>query len=347
MPILDLKQRFDITPTTALLLPGNGRVEFALDGSIDVPNPLVAQQIYDALKKISIKAEEVLQNRFDAGAHKGWKESQSAKAIDSVLNNFYDRATKAIDKVIHDYVKMNADFKVIQRQDYAKVASTSTSVVLKVGKLVISGGTDVVAWASLAKTIYKAAKLLHDAVADIPKVDEKSREAVQKACKYYREKYLRSQESTWDKFKKRFSDPLKKAKENNEKLQTRLVRAEKPCHQMAEAIEAGLRLQDQGEVTEEQARKLNQLLIAVSETMGKVEDAKENLENMRLTMELLDADIDKFKTKNKPKKSTPFEHVKNNMDKKVKELKKWTDERAVKDWASAAKNVAKIAKDFA
>ena len=347
MPILDLQQRFDITPTTRLPLPGNGRVEFTLDGSIDVPNPLVAQQIYDALQKISYRAEEVLQERFDAGAHKSWNEKQSAKAIDSVLNNFYDRAAKAIDKVIDDYVQMNANFKITQRQKYAKAASTSTQIGLKVTRLAISGGLDVSAWASLAKTIYKAAKDLKEAVADIPKVDEKSRESVQKACKYYREKYLKSKEKTWEKFKKRFSDPLKKAKEDTKKLETRLVRAEKPCHQMAEAIEAGLRLQDQGEVTDEQAQKLNQLLIAVSETMGKVETAKENLENMLLTMELLDTDIERFKTKNKPKKDTQFEHVKNNMDKKVKELKKWTDERAVKDWASAAKNVAKIAKEFA
>ena len=120
MPILDLQQRFDITPTTRLPLPGNGRVEFTLDGSIDVPNPLVAQQIYDALQKISYRAEEVLQERFDAGAHKSWNEKQSAKAIDSVLNNFYDRAAKAIDKVIDDYVQMNANFKITQRQKYAK-----------------------------------------------------------------------------------------------------------------------------------------------------------------------------------------------------------------------------------
>ena len=89
---------------------------------------------------------------------------------------------------------------------------------------------------------------------------------------------------------------------------------------MAEAIEAGLRLQDQGEVTDEQAQKLNQLLIAVSETMG-VETAKENLENMLLTMELLDTDIERFKTKNKPKKDTQLSMSKTTWTRRSKNSK--------------------------
>jgi hypothetical protein len=347
MPILDLKQRFDITPKTSLPIPGDGRVSFALQGSIDVPNPLVAQQIYDAVGKIAGKAKTVLQTRFDEGADKGWDEARCTKVAASVLDNFYEKATKAIDKVIDSYVKMNSDCKVLKVQDYAKVASTATSVVLKITRLVISGGTDIMAWASLAKTIYDSAIYLQKAISDIPTMDKKTRASVEKACKYYKDKYLKNRESTWDRFKKFFSDPLTNAKGDMDTLSKRLIRAEKPCHEMSRAIEAALRLQDSGEVSDAQAKKLHKLLVAVSNTMGKVTPAKNNIEKMVETMGLLEADIQKFKSKNKPKKGTPFQHVKKNMDKKVKELKKWTGDRAVGDWASAASNVANIAREFA
>jgi stage V sporulation protein SpoVS len=264
-----------------------------------------------------------------------------------VLDNFYDRATKAIDKIIDDYVKLNSSYKVVKTQDYAKVAATATSVTLKVIRLIISGGTDIVAWGNLTKTIYDSSNALHKAIGDIPTIDQKTRASVEKSCKYYKDKYLKGRETTWDKFKKFFSDPLTDAKGNTETLSQRLIRAEKPCHDMAGAIEAGLRLQDTGEVSDIQAKKLNKLLVAVSTTMGKVTLAKKNLAGMVDIMGLLEADILKFKTKKKPKKDTPFEHIKQNMDKKVKELKKSADDRAVADWASAAGNLRNITKELA
>ena len=128
MPTLELKQQFDITPKTKLPIPGDGRIRFALQGSIDVPNPLVAQQIYDATKKIADKAKAALQTKFDDGAVKGWSEAKCGKVAASVLDSFYDRATKAIDKVVDAYVKMNSDYKILSRQDYAKAAASTTSM---------------------------------------------------------------------------------------------------------------------------------------------------------------------------------------------------------------------------
>ena len=71
MPTLDLKLKLDITPKTSFALPNDGKVIIGLKGSVDVPEPLLAQQIWDAAKAAVDKGKVKLQEAMVKAEAKG------------------------------------------------------------------------------------------------------------------------------------------------------------------------------------------------------------------------------------------------------------------------------------
>ena len=212
MPTLDLNLSLDITPNTTLNLPDDGKVVVKLQGSVDVPEPLLAQQIWDAARAAVEKGRVRLQASMDKAEAKATAKGVSAdkiqKYIDKCFEYIEEKTAKKIKDTINAYLKMHKTYKIVKKQDVAKTASTSTKIVLNIARLVITGGMDITSWASLAKTLLGAAKYMHKALIKIEEVDEKTQKSVTDANTYYREKVIKGKEGKFAKFKKFYSGYL-------------------------------------------------------------------------------------------------------------------------------------------
>ena len=102
-------------------------------------------------------------------------------------------------------MKMNSTYTLVKRQDVSMVAKSGTAVVLSVVRLVITAGADLSAWQSFGSTLYDSANYLYKALVKIEEVDNKTKESIRDADKYYREKVMKGKELFFEKFKKLFS----------------------------------------------------------------------------------------------------------------------------------------------
>ena len=345
MPTLDLKLKLDITPKTSLTLPNDGKVIIGLKGSVDVPEPLLAQQIWDAAKAAVDKGKVKLQEAMVKAEAKGASPDKIQKYIDKTFDYIQERANKAVDETIDAYMKMNSTYTLVKRQDVSMVAKSGTAVVLSVVRLVITAGADLSAWQSLGSTLYDSAKYLYKALVKIEEVDNKTKESVRDADKYYREKVMKGKESFFEKFKKFFSDPLTNASTDVEDMQKRLARAEAPCHKMAATIQKLLELQDEGNVDPKVEKKLNLLLISVSDTMSNVTPANASLKKQQKILTLLQKDLKQIKSKSK-KDLEIDDKQKDSLADNAKKLKKAADDNGVNNWYEAAKNTVDLAKEL-
>jgi len=346
MPTLDLNLSLDITPITTLELPNDGKVVVKLQGAVDVPEPLLAQQIWDAARAAVEKGRARLQASMDKAEAKGASADKIQKYIDKCFDYIEEKAAKKIQETISAYLKMHKTYKIVQKQDVAKTASTGTKIVLNIVRLVISGGMDIAAWSSLGKTPISAAKYMHKALVKIEEVDDKTRKSVTDANTYYREKVMKGKEGKFAKFKKLFSDPMKKAKTNVEDMQKRLARAEDPCHQMSAVIQQLLEKQDAGETSPKVEAKLNKLLFSVSNTMERVTPANASLKKQFKVMTLLEKDLKVIKEQSK-KGFKLEDKQEDSLKDKMKKLKKQADDNGIKDWVGAARTTATLAKELA
>ena len=194
MPTLDLNLSLDITPITTLELPDDGKVVVKLQGAVDVPEPLLAQQIWDAARAAVEKGRARLQDSMDKAEAKGASADKIQKYIDKCFDYIEQKAAKKIQETINAYLKMHKTYKIVKKQDVAKTASTGTKIVLNIVRLVISGGMDIAAWSSLGKTLISAAKYMHKALVKIEEVDEKTQKSVTDANAYYREKVMKGRQ---------------------------------------------------------------------------------------------------------------------------------------------------------
>jgi hypothetical protein len=348
MPSLSVNLQLDITPKTKLTIPGDGKVSVQLNGEVDVPEPLFAQQIWDSVRDVVEAEKNRLQKSFKKGEKSGWGDSEVQKAISESLDNIGNKANKAVRKTVKELASTNETYSIVKKQDVAKVALSTTSIALNITRLVISGGTDIMAWACLGKSLYDSANYLYNAVKDIEKVDKETRKKVGKAEKYYRSTVMAGKETVWNKFCTLFSDPLSKSTTATGDMTKRLARAEKPCHDMAKVAQGLLELQDKGENSKKVEKKLDKLLTNISDTMAKVTPAKKSLEKMKKELTALESDLKKFKGKDK---SMVSEIMKKDGVKKISKrcssLKKYADDNAVSDWCDAASNLATLGKELA
>ncbi len=81
MATFNLNLQRDITPKTSLTIPGDGKVIVEITGDIDVPEPLLAQQIWDAAKEVVDSGKKTLKKKFKAGEAAGWTEAQISACI--------------------------------------------------------------------------------------------------------------------------------------------------------------------------------------------------------------------------------------------------------------------------
>ena len=346
MPTLDLNLSLDITPNTTLDLPDDGKVIVKLQGSVDVPEPLLAQQIWDAAREAVEKGRVRLQTAMDKAEEKGASADKIQKYIDKCFEYIEEKAAKKIKETVNSYLKMHKTYKLVKKQDVAKTASTGTKIVLNIVRLVISAGMDISAWASMAKTLVSAAKYMHKALVKIEEVDAKTQQSVTDANIFYREKVMKGKLGKFGKFKKLFSDPMKKSKSNLEDMQKRLARAEDPCHQMSAVIQQLLEKQDAGLTSPKVEAKLNKLLFSVSDTMEGVTLANASLKKQLKVLALLEKELKVIKEESK----NGFELKDKQQDSlkdKMKKLKKEADNNGIKDWVSAARSSATLAKELA
>ena len=79
MPVLKLQREMDLTPKTSLKISGNGKVVIEISASIDVPEPLLAQQIVDSVNYVAEKAKKKLQKKVTEGETAGWSDKDLEK----------------------------------------------------------------------------------------------------------------------------------------------------------------------------------------------------------------------------------------------------------------------------
>ena len=348
MPVLKLQREMDLTPKTSLKISGNGKVVIEISASIDVPEPLLAQQIVDSVNYVAEKAKKKLQKKVTEGETAGWSDKDLEKNIQSFLEKLEKKVNRAINDTINDLFETDETYKIVKKQDIATAVSTSTSLAVNITKLVVTGGTDVSSWVSLAKTLYDAATYLEKVYAKIDDVSKKSIKSVQEAEKYYRTKVFTNKESSWDKFCRFFSDPLSKAKTNCGDLRKKLARSEKPCHDMAKVIEKILTEQDAGNADPKLEKKLDKLLKSVSSTMSNVTPAKDIMRKLDKKIGKIEGELKKLKAnKKEPLDKIMSKKTQDQIQKDCKDLKKYAEDNSLSDWASAAQNTIDLAKEVA
>ena len=144
-----------------------------------------------------------------------------------------------------------------------------------------------------------------------------------------------------------FKDPLKDANASTKDLQKRLARAEKPCHEMAAVIQELLEKQDLGQSNPKIEAQLNKLLISVSDTMEKVTKANRTLSKANAALKDLENDLKAFKDEKGKSPKQILGPKMTQITKKAQEMKKFADDRAISDWATAANNTYKLANELA
>jgi chemotaxis regulatin CheY-phosphate phosphatase CheZ len=330
MPVVKLSKEIDLTPKTSLNISGNGKVIIEVSASIDVPEPLLAQQIVDAVDYVATKASKKIQDKVSAGEKEGWDDEDLDKFIGSYLVKLEKKINRAVNDTINDLI------------------STSTSLAVNITKLVVTGGTDVTSWASLAKTLHDAATYLEKVYAKIEDVSEKSIKSVKASEKYYRTKVFTNKESSWDKFCKFFSDPLSNAKGSCGDLRKKLVRSEKPCHDMSKVIQKILTDQDAGDSSPDLEKKLDKLLQSVTGTMTKATLAKDVMRKLDKKIGKIEADLKKLKGK---KGGALDKYLDKKTQEKIakdcKDLKKYSEDNALAEWGAAANATINLAKEVA
>jgi chemotaxis regulatin CheY-phosphate phosphatase CheZ len=348
MPVVKLSKEIDLTPKTSLNISGNGKVIIEVSASIDVPEPLLAQQIVDAVDYVATKASKKIQDKVSAGEKEGWDDEDLDKFIGSYLVKLEKKINRAVNDTINDLIEMGEAYAIIKKQDIATAVSTSTSLAVNITKLVVTGGTDVTSWASLAKTLHDAATYLEKVYAKIEDVSEKSIKSVKASEKYYRTKVFTNKESSWDKFCKFFSDPLSNAKGSCGDLRKKLVRSEKPCHDMSKVIQKILTDQDAGDSSPDLEKKLDKLLQSVTGTMTKATLAKDVMRKLDKKIGKIEADLKKLKGK---KGGALDKYLDKKTQEKIakdcKDLKKYSEDNALAEWGAAANATINLAKEVA
>jgi hypothetical protein len=318
-------------------------------GSIDVPEPLFAQQIWDSVTSVVNKGQNKLQKATSTGENNGWTETDLAKQIAATIEKIDKRSVRAVKDVIKGLTEVEDTYSIVQKQDVATAVSTGSSLSISITRLVISGGTDLISWTSLVRTLYKTAKYLDTALQDVSKLESKTLLSVRAVEDYYRKKVFKGKEGAWNKFRSKSSTLMKKAKSNTENLRNRIARAEKPCHDMAKIIQRILQNQDSGDSSTALESKLNILLISVSDTMEKVTPAKDSMRKTHSRLEKLEATLKKWKTGGKKEEQTMDGFIEKNKQEMVRhldDLKKYGKKNSVAKWVSSAKNMSKLAIEF-